>query len=328
MVYQALENVELIVDYSENMHRYSDAIGSGTGLLYPGPGAVDIRELAVEERPRQLMLLDGTWNQVKRLYRYWPKLAELPHYKISPEKPGEYRIRLEPNEYSLSTVEATVAALKFLEPETPGLDRLLSAFNTMIERQLAHPQADYSRSTTPREPTLNVPKSILSGERDLVVVYGEAEPLIKKSPNSATRAPAYWVAQRFGTEQTFEAAIESEYPVTQKLLEYFELPASHFEHPMTVEEFRTSWESFLKPNDLIVVYSKNTLRLLQSIGVSTDDAVDMRSINFDPYKKYRTLAELFAGNGVIVEPALLPGRAGQRLSNLIALVNFLRRKCQ
>lgn len=324
MVHRALENVELIVDYSENMHRYSEAIGPGTGLLYPGPGAVDIRELAVEERPRQLMLLDGTWNQVKRLYRYWPKLAELPHYKISPEKPGEYRIRLEPNEYSLSTVEATVAALKFLEPETAGLDRLLSAFHTMIERQLAHPRAKYSLSSTPRKPTLNVPKSILSGERDLVVVYGEAEPITKGAPKQKHRAPVYWVAHRFGTDDTFESSIESRNPVTQQLLDYFELPPENFEHPATVDQFQSNWKSFLQADDLLVVYNKSTLRLLDSICTSTNAAVEMRSINFDPEKKYRSLTELFDSNDISVEPTRLPGRAGKRLANLATLIKFLR----
>ena len=36
--------------------------------------------------------------------------------------------------------EATVAALRALEPDTTGLDQLLDAFDSMVDRQLAHPK--------------------------------------------------------------------------------------------------------------------------------------------------------------------------------------------
>ena len=39
-----------------------------TLLLYPGPDAVDIRELPPVEDGYNLILLDGTWTQAKGMY--------------------------------------------------------------------------------------------------------------------------------------------------------------------------------------------------------------------------------------------------------------------
>ena len=113
----------------------------GAVLLYPGKQSKLLTELSPMQRPTQLVILDGTWHHAKTLYRDIPQLHTLPQYRLAPATPGQYRIRLEPTATSLSTVEATVAALKFLEPETEGFEQLLGAFNLMVEQQLAHPNA-------------------------------------------------------------------------------------------------------------------------------------------------------------------------------------------
>ena len=43
-----------------------------------------------------------------------------------------------------STLEATVAALRCLEPETLGLEQLIAAFDFMIATQLSHPKSEDS----------------------------------------------------------------------------------------------------------------------------------------------------------------------------------------
>lgn len=108
-----------------------------TALLYPGPGARDLADLAPAEQPRNLLLIDGTWFLAKKIYDAHPWLHALPHIGIRPPAPSRYRIRREPKPHCLGTLEAIVLALRILEPDTPGLDGLLRSFDAMVDRQLA-----------------------------------------------------------------------------------------------------------------------------------------------------------------------------------------------
>jgi DTW domain-containing protein len=156
IVHLALQNSSLLVDHTKDLAAtlasQSGALQPGAGLLYPGPDAALLDDLPVGQRPAQLVVLDGTWHHAKTLLRDIPALHPLPRYKLAPVSPSRYRIRREPSAAYLSTVEATVAALRVLEPETRGWDQLLAAFDCMVERQLAHPRfIDARRRHLPRE---------------------------------------------------------------------------------------------------------------------------------------------------------------------------------
>jgi DTW domain-containing protein YfiP len=110
----------------------------GTGLLFPHRRARELAALEPDERPRGLIVLDGTWGQASKLYRENGWLAALPHYALSPSEPSRYRIRREPRPNFISTIEAVVAALRILEPATEGLDALLTAFDEMIDAQVVY----------------------------------------------------------------------------------------------------------------------------------------------------------------------------------------------
>ncbi len=117
-------------------------------LLYPSPGAVRVDELAVEERPEHLIVIDGTWFQAKKIYDASPALQRLRAVTLPPGRPSDYRIRREPKRHYLSTIEAIVRALRVLEPETEGLEGLHAVFSLMIDRQLAFIRA--ASTTTSR----------------------------------------------------------------------------------------------------------------------------------------------------------------------------------
>jgi hypothetical protein len=109
-----------------------------TALLYPVSGARELAALAAEERPRNLIVLDGTWFLAKKIYDAHPWLHELPHVALSAGEPSAYRIRRQPKDGYVATLEAIVCALGILEPATLGLDRLSRAFSAMIARQAAY----------------------------------------------------------------------------------------------------------------------------------------------------------------------------------------------
>lgn len=108
---------------------------AGAMLLYPAPSATPLTEL--REPPPALVVLDGTWPSSRVLLRDNPWLLALPRVALQPSRPGRYRIRKAPRPgIQLSTIEAIVQALLVLEPDTPGLAGLLTAFDGMIDHQL------------------------------------------------------------------------------------------------------------------------------------------------------------------------------------------------
>ena len=115
-----------------------DRLPAGAALLYPAPGARDLAQVPAAEHPRHLVVIDGTWFLAKKIYDAHAWLRALPHVSLTPSRPSGYRIRREPQAHCLATLEAIVDALRILEPETAGLDGLLDAFATMIDRQAAY----------------------------------------------------------------------------------------------------------------------------------------------------------------------------------------------
>lgn len=109
-----------------------------TALLYPSTGARELAALPEAERPRHLVVLDGTWFHAKKIYDAYQWLRDLPHVSLTPSEPSRYRIRREPKAHYVATLEAIVYALRIIEPQTRGLDGLLSSFAAMIDRQAAY----------------------------------------------------------------------------------------------------------------------------------------------------------------------------------------------
>jgi len=120
-------------------------VPDGAAVLYPHPDARDLATLPPAERPRHLLVLDGTWRHAYVLRRDNPWIADLPHVSLTPPRPSRYRIRKEPRRECLSTIEAIVLALQAIEPDTPGLDGLLGAFDAMIREQEAYIRGDAPR---------------------------------------------------------------------------------------------------------------------------------------------------------------------------------------
>jgi len=154
-----LTNAELLVprEVAPRSLRIPLDPAPGSALLFPGESARDLAQLAREEPPTALVVLDGTWSQARGLLRENPALRDLPRVGLTSAGPSRYRIRREPRGGYVSTIEAIVAALRLLEPETRGLDGLLAAFETMIDEQLVHARRN------PRRPLRKIARNALRG---------------------------------------------------------------------------------------------------------------------------------------------------------------------
>jgi hypothetical protein len=114
-------------------------------VLFPGEGARTVDEWP-GDKPRTLIVVDGTWSQAKKMLKHNPQLAALPRIALVPDKPGNYRIRKEPTDQHLATIEATAQILGALEGDPTRFDALLTPFTAMVDRQIAFA----SRSTQSR----------------------------------------------------------------------------------------------------------------------------------------------------------------------------------
>lgn len=140
---RALQNCQVLIGYTSEFAQSRLPIKPGAGLLYPGADSQlldDAKDHGAIRLPTQLVILDGTWHHTKTFVRDIAQIRELPRYRLNPPAPSRYRIREEPNRQSLSTLEATAAALQILEPDTEGIAQLVRAFDCMVESQLANPQ--------------------------------------------------------------------------------------------------------------------------------------------------------------------------------------------
>lgn len=337
LVRHSLERCQLFVERNERFAELDLPIAETAGLLYPGPDSKLLAEIEPAHRPQQLIVLDGTWAHARTLFRDIPQLKQLPRYKLAPTTPGQYRIRLEPTPTSLSTLEATVAALKQLEPENDELDQLLVAFNTMVEQQLAHPNANYGSGAAPiKKANLNIPQSLRGDLENIVVAYGESTPvsyhpsegwgsLNAKKKAAATMPPVYWVAQRLGSGgETFSCAIESQNAdLSPRILQHMELSQSDFADSISLDSFRNRWRDFLRADDHLIVHNRRTIQLLKHAGAIVLPHETLKSVNHDPQREFDSITAFLESKSFPIEAVQHRGRAGIRLARIAALVRYL-----
>lgn len=334
---RSLQNSRLIVG---DIDRLTDglsqiAFSPNVGLLYPGADSLLMDELPVAERPSQLVMLDGTWHHTKTLVREIPLLQSLRKYRLAPSQPSRYRIRREPNVMFLSTLEATVAALRCLEPETIGFDRLLQAFDEMVEGQLIYPKSEHAWRKNHRrirtKPT--VPTALRDHFERIVAVYGETSPGSEHGHRSASatgcsnandsRVPVFWVAERLATGECFERAIQPNCVLPSSFFAHLELPETAFANASTMPSFREDWNAFLRPDDILAFYCSHIPKLLRELGSDTQPSLHLKGIQYDKSRKNGALEQLLDSLGIATGTPSCSGRAGRRLAHTIALVNHL-----
>ena len=323
IVHKALRNSHLLADHTSSLATRL-RLQPRAGLLFPGPTARLMTDLPSEQRPEQLVILDGTWHHAKTLVREIPALQSLPRYRLAPTSPSRYRIRREPNITSLSTVEAAVAALRILEPQTGGFDQLLKAFDKMVEDQLAHPgSANGQRFKNRRTRTLkNIPLALLGDLENIVVAYGES-PMGERGCKRTKGPPISWVAQRLGTGEMFSCILTPPRPVADLFLKHLMLTRQDFAAAVSLEEARLRWEQFRRPSDVVTVFHPNTARLLSYLEDDRDSGLVLKSVNLAMNLAHATLEGSLSSTSIPSATAHPLGRASQRLANTVEYVRQL-----
>ena len=113
-------------------------------LLYPSEESIAAEYLAGNESrnrdaniKRTFILLDGTWRKAFKMYQSSINLQKLPAVRLNAEQESQYTIRQTSIEGGLSTVEAGFLLLSTLDKDKEKYQPLLTAFEYMINFQIA-----------------------------------------------------------------------------------------------------------------------------------------------------------------------------------------------
>lgn len=120
--------------------------GGNFYLLYPGKDAVDCETFALTKNDT-VVVLDGTWSEAGKILNRNPLLQQLPKISFNRDLRSEYKIRKQPKDKYLSTLESIGHLLKLnssVSKSGPNAEsfenykQLFDVFNTMVETQLGY----------------------------------------------------------------------------------------------------------------------------------------------------------------------------------------------
>lgn len=327
IVQRGLRRCQIVVGHNRDFSTGRVTIEPDAVLLYPEEDPAKCAGITYPARPSQLVVVDGTWHQAKTIVRDWPQLQALPRLRLTPSLPGRYRIRREPNPQSLSTVEATVQALTFLEPETEGLGRLLDAFEVMVADQMARrSRVQGKRQKIRTAGTYNqYPRALFLPAPQLVVAYGEASPKSQRGGTDTT-LPVNWVAQRLATGERFERHLQQTATLPTTVREHMQVAGVAPEECVSALQFQGAWGRFLRPHDVLVVYHARTAQLLQRACGGHLQTLVLKSICGKTRADSGSLEEVLRTLELDTCNAWGPTRAHQRLAMAVTLVKHFRQR--
>lgn len=294
-------------------------------LLYPGPGATPLDELAAP--PSTLVVVDGTWSTARKLVARNAVLGGLRRVALRPVAPSAYRIRREPAPHCLSTLEAIVDALVVLEGDADRFASLRAAFSDLVETQLRHAGHDpvpYHRLRKRRRARPPSPLDRLLATRfdDVVLVQAEGMPHAGGGPHELVQLAAV----RPATGARFAVVIRPRRPLWPRTPERLGIAPSLLDAGTTIDDARRAWASFVRPNDRLVGWGRFTPTVLAAEDAVCPSWLDLRAEVGRRLGRKAGGAEA-AATAIGAEPGTppVPGRAGTRLAALGALVAALAR---
>ncbi len=317
----ALDRCDLVIAWDGEMA--DPEFPTGTALLYPGPDAVDLGSLAVDERPKRLVVLDGTWPHAKGMYKRHAWLRALPTVSLSPTVPSAYAIRREPAEHCLSSVESIAAALALIEPDNASIPSMLAGFHALVSSQV---NRDRSADASPRRVKRNrlaLAEQLHNRAQDVVVVYAETTP-----PKGHVRADDRDVLQltavRIASGETFDALGQVRVMPDECQMERMGISEEAVRNASGATSMAAEWAEFVRPTDLLVAWSFATVEAALARLGAGQRVIRLKSVYGNVRRDSRGRAdEMVAREGLQTPVLAVRGRASDRLGNAVALARWL-----
>ncbi len=113
-------------------------------LLYPGDDSIKLNYNTIQKEHKQnvIFLIDSTWSCSKKILGLSKNIKALPKISFVHTKSSAYKIKTQPNEYCLSTIESTLCILELLNKHKiehipkEFLDNFLNPFKKMVNYQI------------------------------------------------------------------------------------------------------------------------------------------------------------------------------------------------
>jgi DTW domain-containing protein YfiP len=298
-------------------------------VVHPSDGAREPEALA-SGTPHTLIVIDGTWQQVRGMLRQNPALRRLPRIGFTPSAPGNYRIRREPAPYCLATIEAVVEVLGRLERDAARFRPMLRAFERMVETEIAYrmlrPGAPWRRTKRQRQARECPVRATLVARREhLLVIYAEA------NAHPLERVPALapeivqLVAVRPSTGERFAAVVAPRGPLAPSTPHHLDIAADHLTAGEDIASAMSRWHAFVRPHDLLCAWGYHTRDLLRREGAPERPVFDLRAAVTRRLQRrpggIEQAASLLGGD--TPAPTWTEGRAGRRIAALAEVVQRL-----
>lgn len=294
-------------------------------LLYPGPEAKDILT-EPPTGPVTLVVVDGTWSQAKNVVRDNEMLRTLPRYAFRAPQPSEYRIRREPSDEVVSTIESLMYALGALEGEAERFAAMLTPFRAMVDAQLAFKEGRRQRlrkrvqRELPPSPELTLLRARWD---DLVCVAGEANAWPYREGRHRERDElVHWVAQRPSTGETFAGLAAPTHGLAPSTARNLKVAPEDIVAAPRRAALYEAFANFVRPTDILCTWGGHSLRLYRGGGGELAlPELDLRPLLAEVLKRRVPTLEVYAAQ--IGLPLASPeGRAGYRLASLVAAVRL------
>jgi DTW domain-containing protein YfiP len=320
------------VDFDDDAQVRAALSGGGpTYLLFPGPKAIDLAaaSLSSQDEPITLVVVDGTWWQARKLLKRNAALAALPQIRFTPRSPSNYRIRREPADHCVATVEALAQVLGALEGDPERFAALLRPFEAMVDTQLhyartvrgARSRHAVHRARHPRRP--RTPPLLHERADDVVCLHGEANAWPVRADVDHPAEIVHWVARRARSGETFEAIIAPRRPLAPAIPAHIRISRERLAAGESWDSFRARWAAWTRADDVICAWGRYPLDILEREGVALPAArIDVRpAAGFFMGARTGSVEDCTARLGVEVAGPFGTGRGGERLAALSAIVD-------
>ena len=299
-------------------------------LLYPGPGAKDIlRE--PPPGPVTLVVVDGTWSQARTVVRDNPVLQALPRYAFAAPELSNYRIRKEPDDAYVSTIEALMHVLGALEGDPERFRALLAPLNAMVDMQIGYKaRENATRWRKPRAdgpPPPRLPEELTTRWGDLVCLVAEANAWPYAEEGKREDELIQVVAVRVATGERLDVIARPDGALSPSTCFHTELDEATLRAGVTRTEMMQRTAAFIRPTDVVCVWGAYGLELVRDAGAELprpgldlrDAAHRLTNRKIGSLEQYEATVD---GDHVALTG---PGRGRRRLAMLCRIVRAWRR---
>ena len=99
---------------------------------------VTIPNLEDLKTPLTFVILDGTWDEAKKIFNWNPLLKTARKASLSIQSKSEYVVRTQPADFCLSTLETAAHTLAIVENDSGIVQELLQPLHAMCNFQVNH----------------------------------------------------------------------------------------------------------------------------------------------------------------------------------------------